>query len=65
VQVTSVVLVQLLGEAAFSQIPVIIVASVTALANRLVGILHGCLKPTPPTTNTQPGPTPSKPPLDT
>lgn len=35
-----------------------------ALGNRLVGILHGCLKPTPPTTNTSPGDTAPIKPLD-
>jgi transposase len=39
-------------------------AALRQLANRLVGILHGCLKPTPPTTNTPPGHTTPKPPLD-
>jgi hypothetical protein len=32
-------------------------AALRQLGNRLVGILHGCLKPTPPTTRTPPGPT--------
>jgi hypothetical protein len=40
-------------------------AALRQLANRLVGILHGCLKPTPTTTNAPPGPTSSNRLLDT
>jgi transposase len=39
-------------------------AALRQLSNRLVGILHGCLKPAPSTTNTPPGATTAKPPLD-
>jgi transposase len=39
-------------------------AALRQLANRHVGILHGCLKPAPSTTNTPPGPTTAPPPLD-
>ena len=40
-------------------------AALRQLGNRLVGILDGCLKRTPPTTNPLPGPsTPNKQELD-
>lgn len=40
-------------------------AALRQLANRLVGILHGCLKTRTPTTNTPPGVTTTPAPLDT
>jgi hypothetical protein len=39
-------------------------AALRQLANRLVGILHGCLKTHTATTNTPPGPTSEQPQLD-
>ena len=39
-------------------------AALRQLANRLVGILHGCLKTRTPTTKTPPGPTTPRPRLD-
>jgi Transposase IS116/IS110/IS902 family len=39
-------------------------AALRQLANRLVGILHGCLKPAPPTTSRPLGRTTPQPPLD-
>jgi hypothetical protein len=39
-------------------------AALRQLANRRVGILRGCPKPTPTTTNKQPGPNRKPPPLD-